>query len=107
MKKLLIIFLCLGLTGCAAMQTTEPKTFNEKIAYLDSAITAIDNTAAILYKNKKISKKVATDIYDSSVVLSAQLDTAEKDYQNGDNNSAEIIINQSTTLLNTLEDLIK
>jgi hypothetical protein len=74
MKKLLIVVF-LFLAGCGSTALI-PKTFDERVIYTNTALTAVNLSATTALQNKLIAKPVAVSVYEKTVEAGKLIDEA-------------------------------
>jgi len=74
MKKLLLV-LFLFLAGCGSTSLI-PKTWDEKVVYANTALTAVNLSATSALSNRLISKSTAQSVYTKTVEAGKLVDSS-------------------------------
>ncbi|MEM0173018.1 MAG: hypothetical protein QXI16_00760 [Sulfolobaceae archaeon] len=105
MKKVMLPILALVLIivmGCSTAPKLSNLTPNEKIAMIDSTITAIGKTTLQLYNAHKITQTQVKYIYQGLSTAAALADTAQKSYASNAT-AGDMAISEAITLLQQLQ----
>lgn len=97
--------LLLMLTACVSLEA--PKSFNDRLVYAYTAVTAARDTSTALLERKRISKDQAVNLLELANQARASLDIARGAFSTGDVATAEGQLTLATTILTQLEAFLQ
>jgi hypothetical protein len=98
---------CLSLMGCETLGLTKPRTFDQKLAYAESQVTAGYQSVADLANRKRISKDAGTRTIKQLDDASTALKAARIAVGAGDMTLAQDKLSAATAILLSVEASLK
>lgn len=103
----MLAILMLFIAACSTVGVTEPTSFDQRLAYAASQVTATRQVAADLYERGQISKADAQEILKATDQAWLLVQASRGFNAEGDHTRAETALRTATEILTVIETYLK
>lgn len=107
MTNSILVILILFIAACSTVGVTEPTSFDQRLAYAASQVTATRQVAADLYERGQISKADAQEILKATDQAWLMIQASRGFNAEGDQAKAETALRIATEMLTMIEAYLK